>query len=614
MLNLPRRWQRILLLFLLALFSTPLVTHIYLGSYSRMVADDFCSAAVANSHGIVRGALYWYMNWTGRYAANFLDTMLAPVYPRTIPYQTAVTVIIWFATLAFTVYQIVRDDEREVRVLLSCVMAAMVLFTAFEVLPSVGQSLYWAQVRSGVPSLILGTAYIALIVRQRGASTPNKRSLLAAALLTFLGAGFAETYSALQVAVLVIALTIWLISNHYTAPDKRSSVLPLLAGLAGSVAGGLLVFFAPGNYFRRFPFPPPPSVPELLAISLRGLREFFYLVVFSPTRAPVWVGLILSGFVFGLVYRRHERSVVETKHLVSALVWLPPVTFVLLLACWVPMAWGTSLPLANRTFIIPVYLLVCLVVCWAYLAGLLCNRSLAPHPGIPATALPILTFVLFGLLAVTRSWHMLHQLRPTLVAYAREWTNREHLIQSAKSQGLNYVVVPRLQHWTGLDEIELDPKITWLTKCFQDYYGIGVIPELGDLSGESNGEIKQAALEDQFESIHLLPGSVPAELNSIYKTRRGKAGFYKIDLPPDEIKSYYDTELGRAGWKYIGSKKVEAFQRYSGGTQNLFCKGETAATLFITAKDEARLGYSYSLALNWGMSSGYVWGVVDCPR
>ncbi|HET8782086.1 MAG TPA: DUF6056 family protein, partial [Pyrinomonadaceae bacterium] len=454
-------WRRTLLLFLLALFSIPLATHIYLGSYSRLVADDFCSGAVANSHGIVGGAIYWYMNWTGRFAANFLDTLLAPIYPRTIPYQTAVAVIIWFATLAFTVYQILRDDEREVRVLLSCLMALMVLFTLFEVLPSIGQTLYWAQVRSGVPSLILGTAYVALIVRRRSASTHNKRWLLAAALLTFIAAGFAETYSAVQALALVIALAIWLISNRYTAQEKRNSVLPLVAGLVGSVAGALLVVFAPGNYYRRFPFPPHPNPLDVLAISLRGLRDFFYLVVFSPTRAPVWVGLILCGFIFGLgIFRRHEGSVPESKHLVPALLWLPPVTFVLLLACWVPMAWGTSLPLANRTFIIPAYLLVCLVVCWAYLAGRLCRRSyhsFAPHLRMVATALPILTFVVFGLLAVSRSWQLLHQLRPSLAAYARESVARDQLIQSAKSQGLHYVVVPRLTHWTGLDEIEPDP-------------------------------------------------------------------------------------------------------------------------------------------------------------
>lgn len=610
-------WRRIFLLFVLALFSIPLATHIYLGSYSRLLADDFCSAAVANSQGIVRGSLYWYMNWTGRYAANFLDTLLASVGPRTIPYQTGFVVIIWFATLAFAVYQIIRDDEREVEVLLSCLMALMVLFAVFAVIPSIGQSLYWAQVRSGIPSLILGTAYIAMLVRRRAAATHNKRWLLVAALLTFIAAGFAETYSVVQTTVLVFALVIGLISNHYAAPNKRSSLLPLVVGLAGSVVGGLVVFVAPGNYFRRFPFPPPPSVLGILDISLRGLREFFYLVVFSPKRAPVWVGLILCGFVFGLgIFRRHEGSVLERRQLVAALFSLPPVTFVLLVACWVPMAWGTSLTLADRTLIIPAYVLVCLVVCWSYLAGRLCRRSyqlFAPHLRALPTALSILTFIVFGLLAASTSWQML-QLQPTLAAYARASAHREQLIQSAKSQGLNYVVVPRLQHWSGLDEIELDPKITWLTKCFQDYYGIGVIPELGDLSDEPHGEIKQAALEDEFESIHILPGSVPAELNRIYKTRRGRAAFYKIDLPQDKIRSYYDTELARLGWKYIGTKKVEAFQRYSGGTQNLFCKGETAATLFVTGQDEERLGYTYSLSLNWGMSSGYVWGVVDCPR
>lgn len=617
-LNLPRMWPRILLLFLLALFSIPLATHIYLGSYSRLLADDFCSAAVANSQGIVRGSLWWYMNWTGRFAANLLDTLLASLGPRVIPYQTGFVVIIWFATLAFAVYQIIRDDEREVAVLVSCLVALMVLFTLFDVNPSIGQTLYWAHARSGLPSLILGTAYVAMIVCRRTASTHSKSWLLAVALLTFIAAGFAETYTVVQTTALVFALVISLIFNHYAAPDKKSSLLPLVAGLAGSLVGGLLVFIAPGNYYRQFPFPPPPSPLRLMDISLGGLGEFFYVVVFSPMRAPVWAGLILCGFVFGLgiFLRRHEGSVLEKQQLVWALVWLPVVTFVLLLACWVPMAWGTSLPLASRTLIIPAYVLVCLVVCWAYLAGRLCRRSyhsLVQHRRALATALPILTFVVFGLLAVSRSSQML-QLRPTLAAYAREWANRESLIQSAKSQGLNYVVVPQVVHWTGLDEIELDPKITWLTKCVQDYYGIAVIPELGGLSGEPNGEIKQAALEDQFESIHILPGSIPAELNRIYETRRGKAGFYKIDLPPDAIKSYYDTELARLGWKYIGSKPVESFQRYSGGTQNLYCNGETAAILFLTARDEERHGYTYSLALNWGMSSGYVWGVVDCPQ
>jgi hypothetical protein len=177
---------------------------------------------------------------------------------------------------------------------------------------------------------------------------------------------------------------------------------------------------------------------------------------------------------------------------------------------------------------------------------------------------------------------------------------------------LPYAVVLRQHNWAALDEIAVDPKITWLTKCVYDYYGINVIPDLGDLYGEPDGPAKQAALERQFDAIPKLPGSIPTGLNQIYKTDRGRIGFYKSESSPDQIKSYYDNELAKLGWKYEGEKKVEAFQRYSGGSQYLYCNGEIAATLFTTVKDEARLGYTYSLALNWGMSSGYQWGVVDC--
>jgi hypothetical protein len=186
------------------------------------------------------------------------------------------------------------------------------------------------------------------------------------------------------------------------------------------------------------------------------------------------------------------------------------------------------------------------------------------------------------------------------------------MIQLARSRGESYAVVRQLHNSAELDEIAVDPKITWLTKCVQQFYGIGVIPDLGDLNGEPDGAAKQAVLERQFETIPKLPDAIPTELNQIYKTERGKIGFYRSGSSPDQIRSFYKTELAKLGWKLTGEKEVEPVQGYNGRTHTLFCNGEIAATLFVTAQDEARLGYTYSLALNWGMSSGYTWGVVDC--
>jgi hypothetical protein len=600
--------RRIFYWLLLALFCAPLVTHIYLGSYSRFIADDFCSSAVARSQGILRGSIYWYINWNGRFSANFLDSLFGYLGPRATPYATGLVVTAWFIVLAIAVVQIT-----EARLLEGCIIAAMVLFAALHVIPLVGQSLYWGQgMRSVVPPLILGTAYLALIAnRSKSATRLKPLWFITAVVVTFIAVGFAETYFAVQTAAIIFALVIPVVFKRYAPPNRRNYFVLLIAGLAGSLAGGLIMFVAPGNKFRQNAFPPPPAPPELLSISLRGLSDFFDLVVLAPGKRFIWAGLILCGFIFGLqVLRRREES--SARHAVWTLLWLPVVGFVLVLACWVPMAWGTSLTLAYRTFIIPAYVAVCVVTCWAYIAGRACRGVLFAHRTLAlATALSLVGLLAFAVYAAKFTRDM-WQLRPLFAGNARRWDEREQTIQRARSQGLPYAVVLRQHNWAALDEIAVDPKITWLTKCVQDYYGIGVIPDLGDLYGEPDGPAKQAALEREFDSIPKLPGSVPTELNQIYKTDRGKIGFYKSDHNPDQIKSYYENELTKLGWKYIGEKKVEAFQRFSGGGQHLFCKGETAATLFTAARDEPRLGYTYSLALNWGMSSGYTWGVTDC--
>jgi hypothetical protein len=401
------------------------------------------------------------------------------------------------------------------------------------------------------------------------------------------------------------------IFKRYALPNKRNYFLLLIAGLVGSLAGGLVMFVAPGNKFRQNAFPTPPAIPELMSISFRGLSEFFELVI--RAKWLVWVGIIVCGFIFGLnVFQRRNESPMRRD--VWVLLWLPVTGFILVLACWVPMAWGTSLTLAFRTFIIPAYVMVCVLTCWSYLAGRVCRSAynvFAQRAAVVGIALPLVALLAFGVFAgeITRE---MWQQRAFFAGYARRFDEREQTIERAKSQGLPYAVVLRQQNWAALDEIAVDPKITWLTKCVRDYYGINVIPDLGDLYGEPDGPAKQAALERQFDAIPKLPGSVSTELNQIYQTDRGKIGFYKTELNPDQIKSYYDNELAKLGWKYVGEKKVEAFQKFSGGSQYLFCNGETAATLFTTAKDEAWLGYTYSLALNWGMSSGYIWGVADC--
>src|ERR1043166_3999188 len=162
-----RYWRRGFLLLLLALFCAPLLAHICLGSYSRFIADDFCSSAIARSQGIIRGAFYWYINWNGRFSANLLDSLFGYLGPSATPYATGLIVMVWFIVLAVTVFQVIpARDEHEVQLLQSCILATMILFAVLDVIPFIGQSHYWGQgMRSVVPPLILGTAYVAFIAK-----------------------------------------------------------------------------------------------------------------------------------------------------------------------------------------------------------------------------------------------------------------------------------------------------------------------------------------------------------------------------------------------------------------------------------------------------------------
>ena len=610
------RYARLLfLLLILALFCAPLATHIYIGSYARFMADDFCFSATTHAYGVIRGALWWYLNWTGRYTSNLLDSFFGYLGPGITPYTTGVVVTTWFVVLSWLLAQIIPThiEHGQSRIVPACLFAAMILFAVLDVIPLIGQSLYWAEaMRSVVPPLILGTGYMGLIGKAAGNKTrTGALSLISAFGLTFVAAGSQETYFAVQTSAIVIAL-LWVATG-----PKRKQYFPLLiAGLAGSLVGGLIVFVAPGNKFRQSAFPTPPGPPELLSISLRGLRDFFSVVVLEPPRLYTWVGVFICAFVAGVVMSRNTQPASQSlRRRLWSLLLLPLITLMLLVACWVPMAYGTSLLLHYRTYIVPVYVFVILTAFWSYVAGTVFAGMLRPFADrrLVSTVLPVVVFLGFGLYALQRARHEF-ALRATFADYARAWDERDRIIQTAKAQGATYAIVRPLHNSATIDEIELDPKITWLTKCVNGHYGISVVPQLGDLNGEPNGQAKQAEAEQLFQSIHPLPNARPAKLDEIYKTERGKVGFYDTDSTPDQIKSYYQSELARLGWKYIGEKKVEAMQRYSGGTQNLFCHGDIAASLFITADDEQRLGYTYSLALNWGMSSGYVWGKADCPQ
>jgi len=568
------------------------------------MADDFCSAATAQSLGIFRGAAFWYFNWSGRFSANVLDAICGYLGPKASPYSTGVVVALWFAALAFAIQRLLRVFHRDASIWLSVLTAAILLFVTLELTPNVGQSLYWGQgMRSLVPPLILAAIFISILgtVSLRGARRLGW-FLGLGLLLTFIAGGFSETYVAVQTIALAMAVVIRFLKqdrNRYTG-----SAL-LLAGLVGSVLAMIVVISAPGNAIRRTPFPKSPAPPDIAKISVVGFVSFFDKAFGSGINLVVVAGLVVFAFSLGAFLLKDSTRVPVSR---ITLLVVPLAGVVLLFACHIPIAYGASLNLPDRTLIIPAHVLVMVLCAWFYLIGQKAQQYLRTQswPAVVGIAL-ILVFAGVSVYAGARR----AEFGSALQNYAKAWQQREQLIATARSKGEQYVQVPRLYNVMALDEVEPDPKILWLTKCVQDYYGIAVLTNY-DGAPDPNADLHQRQTELAAELIKPPAGASPAYLNSIYRPGRGVAQFYTTNANYEQVKSHYQSELAREGWKLFGERKLETFQRYNGAMHALFCKDHFAANLFFTGEEAPRFGYNYSLAINWGLSSGFVWGVEDC--
>ena len=57
---------------LLFLLGVPLLVLMYLGSFSRFLADDYCTNATLVGRGFLGSQAYWYLSWSGRYSFTSL--------------------------------------------------------------------------------------------------------------------------------------------------------------------------------------------------------------------------------------------------------------------------------------------------------------------------------------------------------------------------------------------------------------------------------------------------------------------------------------------------------------------------------------------------------------
>ena len=109
----PPNTSRRVISFFLVLFTIvlgfALLTYAYIGFFTRYMADDYCSAAVAHASGLMGLQKHFYLGWSGRFSFNFAIGVLALLGFRVVPFLPAVALGLMLIVLTWTITRFASD-------------------------------------------------------------------------------------------------------------------------------------------------------------------------------------------------------------------------------------------------------------------------------------------------------------------------------------------------------------------------------------------------------------------------------------------------------------------------------------------------------------------------
>jgi hypothetical protein len=467
-----------LIFYILLLFVVvALAMYAYLGSFTRYMADDYCTAASLKDVGFWKSQLSWWQHWSGRYSFTFLVSAVELFGVRIVPILPAVILILWWGSLVWVLSPFIKRLQIPDPVSISILAAGAALWMTYRTFEDYPQIVFWQTGILTYPvTLILFSMGMGVAIRRSSvASRETWLGLFLWFLFAFLAGGFSETGAVFQIVFLGLLL---LFTGLMQIEKKKMLFSIALATLLGSIASLFIIALAPGNLVRakNFQHIPPllPSIAgslyETLAFIPNFIKAHTFLVAFG-----FFVGCFLSYFSFSGIRQFETRKIIQ--HYIASLLIAEA-------AIWVGIApsyllRGGAPP--QRVLLFSYFLVACMVIYWGALSAILLSKALPQKSHVlqeGISAIVLLFLIAWGAAPVFVSQV---QLIPVLKQYATMWDGRDQSIVAAAQSGESRIVLDDLTQvwalrklnkrlWTTGD-FESDPTY-WINLCGAQYYGV----------------------------------------------------------------------------------------------------------------------------------------------
>jgi hypothetical protein len=476
-------------------FAIPLAAYTYLGSFIRLIGDDYCYAAVLRQFG------FWMTQWQSytaivtyngnRYSLNLFSSLLDLLGPKANAALPGLALLLWLNGITWSWRNATRLVGIHTLPLSGLLAAEVLVFFTLSQAPDLDQAFYW---RTGMLTylapVISCSILLGLIFWQANHLRVKLTMLGATFMLALISAGFSEVGAVAHITGLT-CLLVWRVYGSWRrgriVPPNSTPSAGLLAptgcALAGSLAALLLLVFSPSTRLNMQTMPPPASLFSTVHIALYSARIFIVSVTIKRMILPnlLLVCFAMAGSALMAAWSTRScnpHPTISVRRWLLALAGIVTSCLLIVIACMVPNAYTQSGYPELRALIIPRFVLVASVAGCGWLTGWFLYSQLGSRPRYISYASSLLAVMIL----LTAAVFPIYSTRPILSRvplfskWAYLWDQRDQQIRYAASYNQGSVQVLELVHiLSGVGELKVGG---WYTQCANQYYGIQVVPNL----------------------------------------------------------------------------------------------------------------------------------------
>jgi len=455
----------------------------YIGTFTRYWADDFCYVMISeNSGNIFEAVQAIYISWSNRYANALLVGAVNLFGRPAIRFFPALMIALMAIGLYLAISQAISFYGRRFSPLIGLNLAFLLTFFSIVRAPNRFQSVYWMMglVTYFAPVILISimTALLFWAIRSQPGKGIRCAALALLVALAFLSGGLSETTLAFQITFFGVTL----VFCYFFLRDgqRRTGLLFTGTAFTVSLAALLVVLLAPGNAVRL------DNIPEsnFSIVTIPFIFRFAWDFAWHSARSLVVPTIISVLSAFGFAFAAYLSGDKQTHQPVPVGFWavltlVPLVAYILIASLVAPSvyvygAYGYPEP---RALFPAGFVLTFALMAEGSLLGWLAGRAVLACSGLQVSSGMIAaSAVLIVITSLYPLWFLQKEVQtlPRAQGYARHWDERDIYLVEQRQQGNLDVVLHGIQPPGGLIELRQDPNF-WVNQCVADFYNLNSI-------------------------------------------------------------------------------------------------------------------------------------------